>query len=277
MRLLVLSRDGEIESILRDLLPDPAVRKQVIKGLADCGDASTPQRLLEIYGSLNEEERHEAVSTLSSRAAWASALLDGVEHGTVPRSDVPAFTARQIAGLHDERLTKQLEKTIGFSHSTPADKLKTIATLKQSLTPEALKSASPSKGRAVFSQTCAACHTLYDAGGNVGPNLTGSQRANLDYLLENIVDPNAIVAKDYQMTIVDTHDDRTLTGIIAADSPSGLTLRTPTGDVTIPVNEIARRKTSPLSLMPEGLLDGLKPDDRLNLISYLMSATPPPK
>lgn len=55
------------------------------------------------------------------------------------------------------------------------------------------------RGRAVFQKTCANCHQLFDTGGAIGPNLTGSQRTNLDYLLENMVDPSASVAKDFQV------------------------------------------------------------------------------
>src|SRR5207302_11483553 len=90
-----------------------------------------------------------------------------------------------------------------------------------------VKRGDASHGRLVFSKTCASCHMLFDAGGNVGPNLTGSQRANLDYVLENVVDPNAIVARDYQMTLIETKDGRTITGIVQSETDSALTVRTP--------------------------------------------------
>ena len=70
---------------------------------------------------------------------------------------------------------------------------------KKLLTPEYLKAADLSKGRLVFSKNCATCHRLYDDGGNIGPALTGSQRFNLDYVLENMLDPSAVVARDYQV------------------------------------------------------------------------------
>jgi putative heme-binding domain-containing protein len=134
-----------------------------------------------------------------------------------------------------------------------------------------LRSASLPAGRAVFTRTCAPCHTLFDAGGNVGPNLTGSQRSSIDFLLENIVDPSAIVAKDYLMSTVHTKDGQVLDGIIVSEDANVLTLRTPAGDTRVPRDEVVKQKTSNISMMPEGLLEALKPDERRDLIGYLQS------
>ena len=77
-------------------------------------------------------------------------------------------------------------------------------------------------GRAVFAKTCQQCHTLFGTGGKVGPDLTGSNRANLDYLLSNIVDPSAVLAKEYTPSIIQTEDGRIVTGIVkAAGRPIG--------------------------------------------------------
>ena len=68
----------------------------------------------------------------------------------------------------------------------------------------------------IFNTACASCHTLYGEGGKVGPDLTGGGRNNLDYLLENIVDPSAVVTADFRMSILDLKDGRVLNGLIAA-------------------------------------------------------------
>ena len=95
------------------------------------------------------------------------------------------------------------------------------------LTPESIKTADAAKGKALFVKNCASCHKLFGEGGNVGPDLTGSQRANLEYLLENVLDPSAVVAKEYQATVIATSAGRTITGIVKigdrqdADDPDG--------------------------------------------------------
>ena len=136
---------------------------------------------------------------------------------------------------------------------------------------EYLKDADASRGRAVFQKNCAACHTLFDNGGKIGPELTGSQRANLDYVLENVIDPSAVVAKEYQVTIITTKDGRTINGIIKREDARSLTVQTPNDLLTIATEDIEDKKRSPLSLMPDGVLPNLKDDEVRDLIMYLRS------
>ena len=98
--------------------------------------------------------------------------------------------------------------------STPADKAALIASSQQNLTQPAVDAPDPALGRAVFAKTCQQCHTLYGVGANIGPDLTGSNRSDVDYLLSNIVDPSAVIAKEYQPTVIITTDGRVVTGIV---------------------------------------------------------------
>ena len=113
--------------------------------------------------------------------------------------------------------------------------------------------------------------TLFDSGGTLAPNLTGSQRANLDYLLGKVLDPNSVIARDYQMTIVQKKDGQVINGIVSRETPQTITLRTPTEDLIIQKTDIAKRKASGTSMMPEGLLDGLSDNDTRDLLAYLAS------
>ncbi len=123
----------------------------------------------------------------------------------------------------------------------------------------------------MFEKTCAGCHQLFDAGRLVGPNLTGSQRNNLDYVLENVLDPSAVVGRDYRLTTIATADGRVLTGIVTEETAESLTLKTPKEDVLLAVSEIEARKQSRLSMMPEGLFDKLSDEEIRNLVAYLAS------
>jgi putative membrane-bound dehydrogenase-like protein len=270
---LVHARDPQATTLLNDMVSDPALVDDALKGLTEVADDKTPGILLDHYAGFSDEQKRAAVNVLASKPAFAMKLLDAIEAGTVAHKDVNAFTVRQLVALNDKPLTARVEKTLGVARPTAKDKAADIARFKKELSPDVLSAADARHGRLVFSRTCAVCHTMFDAGGNVGPNLTGSQRQNLDYLLENIIDPSAIVAKDYYMTLVDTKDDRTITGIIKEESDAALVLRTPSGDMTIPKAEIEKRKTQPISLMPEGLLQGLKPDEVRDLVDYLQSST----
>ena len=108
-----------------------------------------------------------------------------------------------------------------------------------------------------------------EQGGKVGPDITGSNRADLDYLLHNILDPNAEIPNDYRTWNLDTKDDRSISGVMARQDATTVTIVTPSESLTIARSDIARLKQSELSMMPEGLLQALPEDEVRNLIAYL--------
>jgi putative heme-binding domain-containing protein len=110
----------------------------------------------------------------------------------------------------------------------------------------------------------------------VGPDLTGSGRDNVDYLLDNIIDPSAVVNADYRMSVVDLQDGRTLNGLIAAKTARTIPLKTMTETVTLERSQIEKIQESTLSLMPEGLLETLTETQVRDLFAYLMTRTQVP-
>src|SRR5262249_42678024 len=152
--------------------------------------------------------------TLASRASYALSLVEAVENGQVPHRDLSAFTVRQMLGLKNQAVTAKLNKVWGAIRPASVDKGPQMARYKKLLTPDYLDSAARSRGRLVFAKTCGSCHRLFDDGGSIGPDLTGSQRANLDYVLENVLDPSAIVYGEYQVTVAETRDGRIVNGIV---------------------------------------------------------------
>src|SRR6185295_13251936 len=140
--------------------------------------------------------------TLSSRARHAGVLLDALEVKSIATRDLGSFVVRKLDGLKDATISARLRKIWGTLQQSSAEKADRIARFKKQLTPEVLAKADLARGRELFSRTCQQCHTLFDVGGKVGPELTGANRKDLDYLLSNVVDPNAVVGKDYLATMV---------------------------------------------------------------------------
>ena len=126
------------------------------------------------------------------------------------------------------------------------------------------------RGRQLFVKNCASCHKLYDEGGDVGPGLTGSQRSNLDYLLENVLDPSAVVPREYQVSILTTASGRTLTGIIKEETERAVTVQTQNESVVVARDDVESRTQTNVSMMPEGLFDKLSPEEVRDLVAYLM-------
>jgi len=105
----------------------------------------------------------------------------------------------------------------------------------------------------------------------VGPDLTGANRDNLDYLLENIIDPSAVVAADFRMSVVILKDGRVLTGIVGGRTAKTLTVQTQTDKATVQIFEVEEIQPTALSLMPDGLLGPLSDEQVRDLFGYLMN------
>jgi putative membrane-bound dehydrogenase-like protein len=260
----------QLPGILQPLLGDSAVRGPAIRALATFDDPKTPAAIVENYHSFSVAEKKDALNTLAARPAYARELLSAVGAGKIPPRDVSADIVRQLRNLHDDQLNTQVAKVWGVLRESPQDKLKRIAELRK-MVQRPYSTANISHGRTLFAQTCAQCHTLFDTGGHVGPDITGSNRADLEYILQRVVDPNSMIQNEYRPVIIKTNDDRVLTGIIKKDEANALTLQTANEVIVIPKSEIAQQKISPLGMMPEGLLDNFKEQDVRDIVAYLRS------
>jgi putative membrane-bound dehydrogenase-like protein len=266
---LIDSRPADLASLLRKLATDKAVALVAGRGLLALNDPHAPELLVGRFDQFSPREKASVVEALATRPEGARRLLAAVAAGTVPRGDISAFNARQINNLGDAEIAARLREVWGEVRDTA--KKEVIARYRAALSPTRLGAANAGKGRALFNQVCAICHTLYGEGARIGPDLTGSGRADLGYLLDNIVDPSAIVPVDYQVSIVDLKDGRSLNGILRDPTARTITIQSPGAALTVERAEIAKVTTSSTSLMPEGLLESLKDEQVADLVRYLMS------
>jgi putative heme-binding domain-containing protein len=270
LEALVEHRAAGLAPLLHELLHEPAMRQPALRGLAAYDDPATPKLVLGLYQKLTADEKAAAVATLASRKEYAHALLDAVELKAVPHADVSAYAARQMYALGDKQVTERLKAVWGEVRDTPADKQKQLGRYKNQLTPTALKNADLKTGRVLYAKTCQACHKLYGEGGTIGPDLTGSNRSDLDYLLSNVIDPSAEVGRDFRMSVVHTTSGRVVTGIVVERSPARLVVQTATEKVIVSAEDVDAVKDSAVSIMPDGQLDALTREQVRDLVAYLM-------
>ncbi|MFO0906003.1 MAG: PVC-type heme-binding CxxCH protein [Pirellulales bacterium] len=269
---VVSAKDPSASPLLRGLLRDAGMRGEALRGLAAFDAAETPAAVLEVYGELTPELQRDAIATLASRAPYAGALLDAVEKRQIPAAHLSADLVRQLRNLKDESLNKQIERVWGTVRESAADRLQLMETYKQIVQQAGVaKKPDVELGRAIFAKTCQQCHTLFGTGGKIGPDLTGSNRANLDYLLSNVVDPSAVMAREYQSTIVTTDSGRVITGIVKEKTAAAWTIQTATELVVVPASDIEASQTSEKSMMPDDLLKPFSPFEIRSLVAYLAS------
>src|SRR6185369_13067115 len=193
LQTLIDNRASDLRPLCERLLEEQFLNSVAARGLASFDDPAIGAKLVKAYRQFHPSERGQLLSVLVSRATFAQPLLDAVAEGRIPRADISPYHARQIRSLKDAALNRKLGEVWGELRESSADKQQLITKWKTQFTSAALAKADKSLGRTVFNSACAACHTLYSEGGKVGPDLTGGGRDNLDYLLENIVDPSAVV------------------------------------------------------------------------------------
>jgi putative heme-binding domain-containing protein len=211
-----------------------------------------------------------AQNLLASRPAWALTLLQEVDAGKVAPRTIPLDVVRTIQRHSDERIAKLVEKHWGkIRAATPDEKRTEMLRLAGVLKPGG---GDEKAGKVVFTNTCAKCHKLFGDGAVVGPELTGYERDNIRYWLDNIVDPSAQIRDEYLAFVVDTKDGRTLTGIIAAQDKATVTLKlSDAQQVRLAREQIEELRASPISIMPEDVLKELKDQQIRDLFAYLMS------
>lgn len=261
---------GELFALLKDGIKDRNVSSAVVKTLAVSDSDDVADAILNHYRWLPEKAQNNAMDTLCSRKAWAKRMLRAMENGRLSSQRLTAWNARQIQMFEDKELTDKLGKVWGKVRETSEERLKQMDVLRTAMTKEVLAAADVDAGKKLFTQHCASCHAMYGEGGAIGPDLTGADRKNLDYLLENIIDPSATVATSYRASVLAMDDGRLLTGVVLDNNGQTLKLQTQEELLTLEVDSIEDSKKTELSLMPEGLLDKLTDQEKVDLFGFLM-------
>ncbi len=266
---LVGRKRDEVKPVLIELLTDPALRTLAIRSMAAFDDENLTDVLLKQYSGFAAEDKLEAVHTLAARGSSGRKLTAAIRDGRVPRQDVPAYVARLLRRV----VGNSFVDVWGSLDELSGDKEAMFAKYHALLSPESLSKANAANGRALFNKTCAACHKLHGHGGVIGPDITGANRSNLEYLLGNILTPSAIIQDAYRMQIVVTNDGRVYSGVPASEDDRLLRLRVAnqTEPVTINKSQIESRDVAPVSMMPEGLLKTMSDEQVLDLVAYLQS------
>jgi len=225
-------------------------RKALCDALQAWGHPATVTAVLEGWRSRTESDRRDRLELLLGRPDWIPGLLTAIERGTVAPSEL---SPTQTAGLRQHRDEGVRERASRLLPQTAPD---VAALLKRfSNAPELPGDAI--RGRALFQERCATCHTIRGQGPAVGPDLASFSTKPFEAFLRAIVDPDAAVDPRHSAVTVSLADGREWTGVVAESSAARLTLLMPGGQAEV-IPRDAIRHQAPLgrSLMPEGLMEG---------------------
>ena len=270
LQILAAQRRPELVPELSGAMDEPGLRIDAIRAIAAFDDESLGKLLVARFQTFNAAEKAEAVQTLASRGRYGRMLTEALANGAIAKRDVPPYAARQlrrVVGVRFADVWGPIEENTSEERA--------YARYRRMLSDSAIGSANLTSGRATFQRTCGPCHKLYGEGGAIGPDLTGSNRANLEYLLSNVLNPSGEVQDAYKMIIVTTRDGRMHSGNVVSETDRQLTLRVVGRDpVAINKADIQSRETTATSMMPPGLFDALTDREVIDLVAYLRTVEP---
>ncbi|MCY4674920.1 MAG: PmoA family protein [Bacteroidetes bacterium] len=264
LKSLVPSQPDALRQALFELVNDPSMRVASIQAVAAFSDQELGQLLLSMYTDATPSEKEAIIQTMASRPIYGWMLVEALRDGSIQRNAIPVWIARQMRRV----VGSGFVEIWGPIDELPGDKASTY-TRYQSLVTSGT-AADISNGQTVFAQACGACHQMNGVGGLLGPDLTGSNRTNVDYLLSNLIYPDEFIQDDYRMVLATTRGGRTYIGTLVGESDRQVTLR-PVGqeDVVLNRTDIQSLEISEESLMPEGLLSVLSDEEIQDLFAYL--------
>ena len=213
--------------------------------------------------------RDAAHRMLAGRKDWAKIFLDEVDLHHIKAKDVAGDIVRQLALYKDAEIDAMVNKNWPSTTAklNNAQKIVEMNRIKTILA----KQGDADKGKAIFTQRCFICHTLFNEGGKIGPELTGYERNNLDFWLPAILDPSLEIREGFGAYIAKLKNGQALMGIMAKQDATSIALKDMAAQLhTIKTDEIESLEASPISLMPEGLLNGVSDGNLRDLFAYLM-------
>lgn len=257
---------------------DEGVRRAAIAGLGRFDDPTIGRELVALYPHVagRTELRVATLSTLLSRTTWTLELLKAIDAGAIRRTDLGIAQVERVREHADPAVVSLADKLFGKrSQPTSAEHAQEIARVSRLVTTGTGDAAA---GRETFTARCAICHTLFGQGAQVGPDLTGYERRNVEFLVTSVTDPSAYIREEYTAFRVRTKGGETLVGLITARGPDGITIEDAARQkTTVAKDQIKEERALPTSLMPEGLLDGLSDQQVRDLFKYLSAEQPPAK
>jgi putative membrane-bound dehydrogenase-like protein len=269
---LAIHQREELEVMLPTLIKNQQLQVEAIRAIAAFDNQQLGKLLLEQYPHLDAVAKQEAMQTFAARPSYGYTLVGALKDGSISKKEIPAYIALQLRRV----VGNGFVEIWGPIDDISSDVSSQFSKYQRLLSNEAIAQANLKNGLEVYQRTCFVCHKMHGKGGIIGPDLTGSNRTNIPYLLSNILDPSGDIQDDYKMVVITTQDGRTYSGNIIAESERNITLRIVGQDaLIINKSDIQSKEVTTNSLMPKGLLNSLTDEEVIDLVAYLKALEPP--
>jgi putative heme-binding domain-containing protein len=243
-------------------------RNRVIAALGRIDSPRVADVVLGHYGKMEPALQPVAIELLTQRVGWSKRLLAAIGEGKIPASALNLSQVRKLLALGDPELAAQVHGKWGTIRDQRSPQREVVLAHMRKVIRAGHGDAA--EGEKIFKKLCAQCHKLHGEGADVGPDITLNGRSSFDQLLSNVFDPNLVIGAAYRAVIVVTKEGRVLTGLSVEDSPTRIVLKMQGGKTeTVPRGDIDALKVSDVSLMPEQIENQLKPQEIVDLFTFL--------
>ena len=254
---------GRLARLMRED-PDTQVRARAARLLAGILPDERQKELVAGWKAQLPAVRAEILDLAGGKPVLAAAVLDGVEAGEVPVTDLDARRAARWMAMADQGLAGRAKKLLAACIPAPRDGVITQYRV------QSLAGGDAARGREVFARNCVSCHRVEGQGKDVGPDISDTRTKTAEMLLGDILDPNRAIDGAYVAQMVTTVDGRVRAGVIQGAAGGAIRLVLPDGKVEdLARGDIEEIVSTGKSLMPEGLEKTISPGQMADLIRYL--------
>jgi putative heme-binding domain-containing protein len=273
-RALAAFKSNEVLIALAPLAGDPALQSDLrgkVKQVLTQGDQQHASSVLaEAMRIAPARLQLRLAQSLAGSTEGAETLLKLVENKEAsPRLLVERSVKEKISAAKPSEGESRIKRLTEGVSPASAESQKLIDAKRAAFDPTRTKSA---RGLEVFTQSCQVCHQIDGAGSLIGPQLDGIGNRGLERVLEDILDPNRNVDPAFQSSILVLKEGDVMSGLSRRQEGETLVLADSTGkEFSVPNSQIAERRPSTSSLMPENFADIIPADDFNHLVAYLLS------
>lgn len=255
--------DTDLLLSLLDAREPNDVQMAAVQRGTQLGTTTMAEGLLDDWSSFGTQTREIALTAFLERSNWTALFLEAAGEDSTLASTLDATQRASLLNHRDPGIRNSAATVLGDNASSRSD---AIARFEEALELDA----DTARGGALFASLCATCHKIGETGFHVGPDLTALTNLSRESLLTAIVDPQAAVESKYAMYVAETTDGRSISGIIASETASGVTLLGAGGlEQSVPRSQLESLNSPGISLMPEGLEAALDPQKMADLLGYL--------
>jgi putative heme-binding domain-containing protein len=251
----------EARPVLNELLAptEPLeIQTAALATISTFGGRSAVEDIAGRFPAMSPMLKARAADVLCGSNLSMGILLDEIEGRRIAAADLSPAHWKLLVDHRDFEIHHRAAKL--FEAIRPADRKSVVEEYRDSLS----LAGSAERGKQIFTKQCSTCHKVDGVGHEIGPSLAAA-------ILVNVLDPNREVNPQFVGYAVQTTDGRALSGLIAAESATSITLKRAEGATdTVLRIDIEQLKSTGQSLMPEGLEKQIDRQAMADLLAYLL-------